>query len=508
MLVHSGWWKMMESCRFWLLATILMALGSQAAERPSLPDGFSLADPTWVEDEIFTILCQRLHYQGRPLGLIAFEMPAGDSLVFEECRQYGEGLGGSVGWFVSTPRHPDFVRLDLEGLGGFSNPATCGSRIAYWGSEKIPNDTTYRLYSVYVADVQSRQLLCRQVAGRAWLGTDNPAHLRLPRWSEDCSELLMVDERYFQPIRFSLAPAGAEPLSSPVSEASAVSEVACTHDPPVVIHVDDDAGSGGDGSIQMPLRSLAEALRLRKLGDTVRLLPGRYEQPLELVGNVTIRGSGPDWTVVAGAAYRGLAVEPFHGLGKVPAFVELESFRLEAPVPADEGSPAYPDYDASTLSVLLKMVNAIDGRKYPTVWTLVRQYPGLASMRYFDPSSTTSLGDTLLHRGAYERLDGVSEILERRFRTRRHIMGLLIDAGADVNAAGGSPRYAGEGVSGTPLHVAVRRDRLALARLLLKHGADPDALDSAGYTSLERAVGNREMVELLLSHGAEHVDDR
>ena len=500
---------MVTSCRLWLLATILMVLGSQAAERPSLPDGFSLADPTWLEDEIFTTLCQRLRYQGRPLGLIAFEMPAGDSVVFEECRQYGDGLGGSVGWFVSTPRHPGFVRLDLEGLGGFSRPATCGSRIAYWGSEKIPDDTQYRLYSAYVADVQSRQMLCRQVAGRAWLGTDNPGHLRLPRWSEDCSELLMVDERYFRPIRLSLAPVGTGPLSSPESAAStAVGGVACTRDPLAVIHVDDDAGPGGDGSIQSPVRSLAEALRLRKLGDTVRLLPGRYEQPLELVGSVTIRGSGPDWTVVAGAAYRGLAVEPFHGLGKVPAFVELENFRLAAPVPADEGSPAYPDYDASTLSVLLKMVGAIDGRKYPAVWTLVRQYPGLASMRYFDPSSTTSLGDTLLHRGAYERLDGLSEMLERRFRTRRWIMELLIDAGADVNAQGGSPRYAGDGVSGTPLHVAVTRDRLALARLLLKHGADPAALDSAGYSSLERAVGNREIAALLLSHGAEHVDDQ
>lgn len=499
----------MTSCRLWLLATILMALGSQAAERPSLPDGFSLADPTWLEDEIFTILCQRLHYQGRPLGLIAFEMPAGDSLVFEECRQYGEGLGGSVGWFVSTPRYPDFVRLELEGLGGFSNPATCGSRIAYWGSEKIPNDTTHRLYSAYVADVQSRQLLCRQVAGRAWLGTDNPAHLRLPRWSEDCSELLMVDERYFEPIRFSLAQFGAEPMSSPLSEAStAISEAACARDPLAVIHVDDDAGSGGDGSNQFPVRTLAEALRLRKLGDTIRLLPGRYEQPLELVGSVTIRGSGPDWTVIAGAAYRGMAVEPFHGLGNVPSFVELESFRLEAPVSVNEASSAYTDYDASTLSVLLQMVNAIDGRRYPTVQTLVRRYPGIASMRYFDPSSTTGLGDTLLHRGAYERLDGLSEILERRFRTRRHILELLIDAGADLNALGGSSRYAADGVLGTPLHVAVTRDRLGLARSLLKHGADIDALDSAGYTSLERAVGNREMQELLSSHGAEQVDAR
>lgn len=499
-----------RSCRFCLVATILVATGSQAGDRQRLPEGFSLADPIWLEGEISSTLCQRLHFRGRPLGLIAFEMPAGDGVVFEECRQYAEGLGGSVGWFVSMPQATEFVPLDLEGLGGFSNPTTCGPRIAYWGSEEIPNDKPYKLYSAYVADVPSRRLLCRQVAGRAWVGTDNPGHLRPARWSEDCSEVLMVEDRYFQPIRLSLPPVETERMRSPVLEASTPSGgIACTRDSLEVIYVDDDAWPEGDGSIQSPLRTLAEALRLRKLGDTIRLLPGRYEQSLELVDSVTIRGSGADWTVVAGSAYRGLAVAPFHTLGEVPAFVELENFILEAPVPTgDEGSVSYRDYDASTLSVLLKMVNAIDDGNYPTVWTLLRRYPGLASMRYLGSGSTTNLGDTLLHRGAYERLDGVAEMLERRFRTRRLIMGLLIDAGADVNAQGGSPYYAGDGVTGTPLHVAVARNRPALAELLLEHGADVDALDSAGYTSLERAAGNREMMALLLSHGAEHDDDR
>ena len=317
----------MRSCRFCLLATILAATGSQAGDRQSLPEGFSLADPIWLEGEISSTLCQRLHFRGRPLGLIAFEMPAGDGVVFEECRQYGEGLGGSVGWFVSMPRATEFVPLDLEGLGHFSNPATCGPRIAYWGSEEIPNDKPYKLYSAYVADVPSRRLLCRQVAGRAWVGTDNPGHLRPARWNQDCSEVLMVEDCYFQPIRLSLPPVETQRLRSPILETST-------------------------------------------------------------------------------------------------------------------------------------------------------------------PSG------------------GMAEILERRFRTRRLIMELLIDAGADVNAQGGSPYYAGDGVTGTPLHVAVTRNRPALAESLVEHGADVDALDSAGYTSLERAAGNREMMTLLLSHGAEHDDGR
>lgn len=92
-------------------------------------------------------------------------------------------------------------------------------------------------------------------------------------------------------------------------------------------------------------------------------------------------------------------------------------------------------------------------------------------------------------------------MLEKRYRTHRLIAGVLVDAGADVNAYGSS-NYAGGGVSGTPLHAAVARNRLAFAKLLLDRGADVNALDSAGQTPLASAVGNQTMTEMLLSYGA------
>ena len=486
------------------MSGVLLSTCPPATERQSLPEGFSLADPVWLEDEIGSTLCQRLDYEGRPLGLVGHMIPtrAGEGIVFEECREYAPGRGGGLGWFVSTPRDPAFRRLELEGLGPFSNPSACGALIAYWGSEEIPNDRTYKLYSAYVADIPSRRLRCRQVLGRAWMGTDFKGHSPYPRWDEDCSTVLMDDDRYFHPLRLAVVPSPRISRRIPAQGPERVPGIvgaACTPDPLDVIYVDDDAGPHGDGSIWSPLRTIGAALRLRKPGDTIRLLPGRYEQPLELVDDVTIRGSGADWTVVAGEAYRGLAVAPFQGRGNVPSFVELTNFAAKAP--AGEGGPTYPDYDASTLSALLKIVNAIDHPAYSTVWKLVREYPGLASMRYYGATSVNSPGDTLLHRSAYKALDGLSAMLEKRHRTHRLIAGVLIDAGADVDAYG-SPNYAGEGVSGTPLHAAVTRNRLALAKFLLESGADVNALDSAGQTPFARALGNQAMTEMLLSYGA------
>lgn len=488
------------------MSVVLLSTYSPSTERQSLPEGFSLADPVWLEAEIGSTLCRRVYFAGRPLGLVGHMIPAraGDSIVFEECREYAPGRGGGIGWFVSTPRDPVFQRLELEGLGPFSNPSACGSQIAYWGSEEIPNDTTYKLYSAYVADIPSRQVRCRQVLGRAWMATGFKGHSPYPRWDEDCSTLLMDDDRYFHPVRLALVPSPPTPGKTGRPSAQGPQRVpgivgaACTLDPLDVIYVDDDAPPRGDGSIWSPFRTIGAALRLRKPGDTIRLLPGHYDQPLKLVGDVTIRGSGADWTVVAGEAYRGLAVAPFDGLGNVPSFVEITNFALKAP--GGEDGPTYPDYDASTLSVLLEIVNAIDTPVYSTVWKLVREYPGLASMRYYGSRSANGSGDTLLHRGAYKLLDGLSETLEKRYRTNRLIAGVLVDAGADVNAYGSS-NYAG-GVSGTPLHAAVTRDRLGFAKLLLDRGADVNALDSAGQTPLARALGNQAMTEMLLSYGA------
>lgn len=68
----------------------------------------------------------------------------------------------------------------------------------------------------------------------------------------------------------------------------------------------------------------------------------------------------------------------------------------------------------------------------------------------------------------------------------------LLDQGADPN-------------HGCPLADAARGYRTAVARVLLRHGAEPNSLDYGGYAPLHRAVcsENVEMVELLLAHGAD-----
>ena len=69
----------------------------------------------------------------------------------------------------------------------------------------------------------------------------------------------------------------------------------------------------------------------------------------------------------------------------------------------------------------------------------------------------------------------------------------MIDAGADVNAM--------DGDANTPLNFAARQDDLALARLLLKNGADPNAETERGYAVI-RFARSDSMQRLLVKYGA------
>ncbi len=75
----------------------------------------------------------------------------------------------------------------------------------------------------------------------------------------------------------------------------------------------------------------------------------------------------------------------------------------------------------------------------------------------------------------------------------------LIDRGADINAAAKNPQRV------APVHAAATvRDR-ATMRLLLEHGADPNARQQIGFTAFHSAAsrGDIEMAKLLIEFGAD-----
>ena len=76
---------------------------------------------------------------------------------------------------------------------------------------------------------------------------------------------------------------------------------------------------------------------------------------------------------------------------------------------------------------------------------------------------------------------------------------VLIDAGADVNAA------ATNGFKVTSLHAAVAGGNLDIVRAVLAAGADPNAPQQAGFRPIHEAGVNakRELAELLMAHGAD-----
>jgi ankyrin repeat protein len=81
-------------------------------------------------------------------------------------------------------------------------------------------------------------------------------------------------------------------------------------------------------------------------------------------------------------------------------------------------------------------------------------------------------------------------------------MFLIIEHSQDVNARGFDRKE-------TPLHVALRRGHVEVARVLLEHGADTEARDDDGYTPLLWASRFRhvDLAHVVLEHGA-HTEAR
>jgi ankyrin repeat protein len=77
---------------------------------------------------------------------------------------------------------------------------------------------------------------------------------------------------------------------------------------------------------------------------------------------------------------------------------------------------------------------------------------------------------------------------------------LLIERGAHVDAVSENPQR------NQPLHAALALGRNSeTIKLLLASGADPDAMQTGGYTAIfsAAAANRRDLVELLIAHGAD-----
>ena len=115
----------------------------------------------------------------------------------------------------------------------------------------------------------------------------------------------------------------------------------------------------------------------------------------------------------------------------------------------------------------------------------------------------------LLDNGAdVNQRDGLEETVlhSAAFETNNEIVGLLLAAGADVNAtdeSGDTPLYF------LTMTESSRRNRERCAQLLLSHGARLDAADRISWTPLHGAIFHelRDLVKLFLRAGAQEITE-
>jgi ankyrin repeat protein len=94
--------------------------------------------------------------------------------------------------------------------------------------------------------------------------------------------------------------------------------------------------------------------------------------------------------------------------------------------------------------------------------------------------------------------DGFFPLGLAAFFGHRAIVEFLLKNGAEVNTASRNAQKV------TSLHGAVARRDVEIVRMLLEHGADPNATQERGFVPLHDAAanGNLALVQLLVKHGA------
>jgi uncharacterized protein len=94
--------------------------------------------------------------------------------------------------------------------------------------------------------------------------------------------------------------------------------------------------------------------------------------------------------------------------------------------------------------------------------------------------------------------DGFTALGLACFFGHKEVVHTLLEKGANVNL------YSSNAVKVTPLHSAVAAQQPEVAKILLDHGAAPEAQQPQGYTPLHQAAhaGHVALTELLLSYNA------
>lgn len=145
------------------------------------------------------------------------------------------------------------------------------------------------------------------------------------------------------------------------------------------------------------------------------------------------------------------------------------------------------------------VTSLIDGDA-PALRRLLIQYPGLVTAR-----SSSDHRCTLLH---YLGANGIEDELQRTPANAVEMAGILLDAGAHVNALaetyGGGRAQTTLCLLVTSVHPARAGVQAHLVRVLVDAGADPEGLDGDGLPlTLALKFGYRDAAEMLVSCGAQ-----
>ncbi|MDE2716345.1 MAG: ankyrin repeat domain-containing protein [Chloroflexota bacterium] len=187
-------------------------------------------------------------------------------------------------------------------------------------------------------------------------------------------------------------------------------------------------------------------------------------------------------------AQRALAIE--YGLADWEALKRhVES------VTAGKQGPVYPEGDLPEL--VAAILRAVEDADVDRVRALLDKDPTLVHVRV---RSDFEEGDTLLHRSSPHQVEDDANPHEPHLQVAQ----LLIDRGADIDAVGGQENTVGS----TPLDAAAWAGRVAMVRLLLQNGADPEkgGHDGVDYNPVSTAVshGRKEIFKLLIDAGAQY----